>query len=63
VNLNLNATVDVVVDRAFALVPGIDGPRVAPNRRLRLEAGRVNVNDEGGVHVQVHVNVNVGVAI
>jgi hypothetical protein len=62
VNSNLNATVDVVVDHAFALGPDISAS-VATNRydprdadiRVPFRAAEVNVN--GGVHVHVHVNV------
>jgi hypothetical protein len=64
VNSNLNATVDVVVDHAFALGPDISAS-VATNRydprdadiRVPFGAAEVNLNVNGGVHVHVHVNV------
>jgi hypothetical protein len=60
VDLNLNATVDLVVDH------GADSIRLrslylceGDLRRAERIRTDVNVNAHGGVHVQVHVNVDV----
>jgi len=62
VNLNLNATLDVVVDDApptsFASINARSSPRAGPRVIAEL---MVDVNDQGSVDVHVHVDVKVNV--